>query len=111
MPIQRRVPKRGFTNIFRREFQIVNVSQLERIPDGMEITPDTLYDYGLIRKRNKPVKLLGNGEIDRAVTVRVDKCSQKARELVVTEVAEVQATPLESTEAQIESALMPAEGH
>jgi len=82
MPIQRRVPKRGFTNLFRKEFQIVNVGQLERIPDGVEVTPETLYDYGIIRKRNQPVKLLGDGDIGRALTVRVDKCSAKARELV-----------------------------
>jgi len=82
MPIQRRVPKRGFTNIFRREFQVVNVRFLERLPEGLEVTPETLYDHGLIRKRSVPVKLLGDGEVTRAYTVRVEKCSAKARELV-----------------------------
>jgi large subunit ribosomal protein L15 len=82
MPIQRRVPKRGFTNIFRIEFQIVNVGQLERIPEGVQVTPETLYEHGLIRKRNEPVKLLGDGVIERALTISVDKCSAKAKELV-----------------------------
>ncbi|MCP4549598.1 MAG: 50S ribosomal protein L15 [bacterium] len=82
MPIQRRVPKRGFTNIFRVEFQVVNVGNLARIPEGVEVTPESLYEHGLIRKRNVAVKLLGDGTVDRAYTVRVDKCSIKARELV-----------------------------
>ena len=82
MPIQRRVPKRGFTNIFRVEYQPVNVGQLERIPDGVDVTPETLFEHGLVRKRNRPVKLLGDGAIERALTVKVDKCSAKARELI-----------------------------
>lgn len=83
MPIQRRVPKRGFTNIFRVEYQAVNVGKLEHIPAGVtEITPEVLYEHGLVRKRNKPVKLLGDGAVDRAYTVQVDKCSAKARELI-----------------------------
>ena len=82
MPIQRRVPKRGFTNIFRREYQVVNVGQLERIPEGQEVNRDTLYHNGLIGKRRMLVKLLGEGELKRAVVVKVDKCSAKAREVV-----------------------------
>ena len=82
MPIQRRVPKRGFTNIFRQEYQIVNIGQLEKVPAGVEITTETLFEHGLIRKRDLPVKLLGSGDLNRALTVRVDKCSAKARELV-----------------------------
>jgi len=82
MPIQRRVPKRGFTNIFRLEYQPVNVGQLARMPEGSEVTAETLYANGLIRKRNRPVKLLGDGEVARALAVRVDACSAKARELI-----------------------------
>jgi large subunit ribosomal protein L15 len=82
MPIQRRIPKRGFTNIFRVEYQPVNVGKLERIPDGVEITAEVLHEYGLVRKRNQPVKLLGDGTVDRALTVHVDKCSASARELI-----------------------------
>jgi large subunit ribosomal protein L15 len=82
MPIQRRVPKRGFTNIFRQEYQPVNVGQLMRLPEGSEVTAMTLHAHGLISKRNRPVKLLGDGEVTRAFTVRVDACSAKARELI-----------------------------
>ena len=82
MPIQRRVPKRGFTNIFRVEYQLVNVGQLVRLPEGVEVTAATLYEHGIISKRNRPVKLLGDGSVARALTVRLDKCSAKARELI-----------------------------
>ncbi|MBN2169722.1 MAG: 50S ribosomal protein L15 [Candidatus Krumholzibacteriota bacterium] len=82
MPINRRVPKRGFHNKFRRVFQVVNVRDLERLPEGVEANLDTLYEHGLVGKRLQPVKLLGDGELNRAVTVRVDKCSAKAREIV-----------------------------
>ena len=82
MPIQRRIPKRGFTNIFRVEYQPVNVGRLDRIPDGVEITAEVLHEYGLVRKRNQPVKLLGTGTVDRALTIHVDKCSAAARELI-----------------------------
>ncbi len=92
MPIQRRVPKRGFTNIFRREFQVVNVGALERIPEGVEVTPESLFEFGLIRKRSQPVKLLGDGKVERAFAVRVDKCSAKARELVENAGGKVEVT-------------------
>jgi large subunit ribosomal protein L15 len=83
MPIQRRVPKRGFVNIFRVEYQIVNVGQLERLPEGIgEVTPDVLFENGLVGKRNRPVKLLGDGAVDRAYKIQVEKCSGKARELI-----------------------------
>jgi len=82
MPLNRRVPKRGFHNKFRREYQVVNVRDLERLPEGVEATPDTLFEHGLVGKRLQPVKLLGDGELKRAMTVRVDKCSAKAREIV-----------------------------
>ena len=79
MPLVRRVPKRGFTNIFKVEFAVVNVGALAAI-DGLEgeVTPDSLADRGLVR-RGKPVKVLGEGEISRAVTVSAHKFSQSAR--------------------------------
>ncbi len=83
MPIQRRVPKRGFVNIFRVEYQIVNVGQLERLPESVtEITPEVLFENGLVGKRKLPVKLLGEGTVGRAFKIQVEKCSGKARELV-----------------------------
>ncbi|MDP6419099.1 MAG: 50S ribosomal protein L15 [Candidatus Krumholzibacteria bacterium] len=83
MPIQRRVPKRGFTNIFRVEFQIVNVSQLARLSEDItEVNPDVLFANGMVSKRNQPVKLLGEGTVERSFQIHVDKCSAKARELI-----------------------------
>ncbi|MBL7190961.1 50S ribosomal protein L15 [bacterium] len=78
MPIQRRLPKGGFTNIFRQEFQIVNISQLSRLEDN-EISPETLKARGLIKKITEPVKLLGDGEINRAVKITVNAVSQSAK--------------------------------
>lgn len=77
MPLFRRLPKRGFANVFRREYQVVNVSDLERLEAG-EITVQTLKDAGLIKKIKQPVKLLGNGETDKAFTIRVNAFSKSA---------------------------------
>ncbi|RMG48161.1 MAG: 50S ribosomal protein L15 [Acidobacteria bacterium] len=78
MPLVRRVPKRGFTNIFREEFAEVNVAQLARLQES-EITPELLVERGILRRREAGrVKLLGRGELDRAVTVRVHAASASA---------------------------------
>jgi len=82
MPLQRRVPKRGFTNIFKTIYQLVNVKDLDRFPAGTEVNMDALLDSGLIKKTRLPVKLLGDGKVEHAVTVVVHKCSKNARELV-----------------------------
>ena len=76
MPLTRRVPKRGFTNIFRTEYSVVNVSQL----DGMsgEVNPEMLLAAGLVRK-GRPVKILGNGELSGALKVTAHKFSVTAR--------------------------------
>ena len=76
MPLIRRVPKRGFTNIFRVEYTTVNVSQLAAV--GSEVDPETLAAKGLVR-RKRPVKILGGGEIDAAVAVRAHKFTRSAR--------------------------------
>jgi len=76
-PIQRRLPKFGFVNIFRKEFQIVNLADLSRC-EGTEITPDALKAAGLIKKTEAPVKILGNGELDKAYTVRAAAFSKPA---------------------------------
>jgi large subunit ribosomal protein L15 len=76
MPLIRRVPKRGFTNIFRREYSIVNLASLEQF-DG-EVTPESLVEKGLVRK-GMPVKVLGQGEIGKALTVKAHKFSASAR--------------------------------
>ncbi len=77
MPLQRRVPKRGFNNIFKKQFQLVNVSQLEKISDS-EITPEVLQKNGFIKNSAKLVKILGNGEITKSFKVSADAFSQTA---------------------------------
>ena len=77
MPLQRRVPKRGFTNNFRIEYDVVNVSQLEGLTED-EITLDVLHSRRLARK-NKLVKILGDGDLKRKITVSAHKVSDSAR--------------------------------
>jgi hypothetical protein len=81
MPLQRRIPKRGFKNIHRVEYQVVNVRDLARIDAG-EITPQILYANGVIGKRNQPVKILGMGEIEGAYQVSAHRFSGTAREKI-----------------------------
>ncbi|HEX7021156.1 MAG TPA: 50S ribosomal protein L15 [Gemmatimonadaceae bacterium] len=83
MPITRRLPKRGFTNPFRVESQIVRLDDLEKIATGTEITPESLAEAGLVRSGKGQVKLLANGEITQAVVVRGVKVSAGAREKIV----------------------------
>jgi large subunit ribosomal protein L15 len=79
----RRLPKRGFTNAFRVESQVVSLEDLSRIPEGTEITTESLVEAGLVRSRKGPAKLLANGELSHAVTVRGVKVSAGAREKIV----------------------------
>jgi large subunit ribosomal protein L15 len=78
MPIQRRLPKRGFTNIFREEVQEVNLRDLARLEGVEEITPEVLAERGIIRSAGRPVKLLGNGEVEKALTIHVTAASKGA---------------------------------
>jgi large subunit ribosomal protein L15 len=77
MPLQRRLPKFGFTNIFRVEVQIVNVGDLVRCEPG-EVTAETLVKAGLVKSDKAPVKILGNGAIDKAYTVKATAFSKSA---------------------------------
>jgi large subunit ribosomal protein L15 len=79
MPLVRRVPKRGFTNIWKTEYAVVNLSQLAEI-EG-DVTPEILAERGLVRS-GKKVKVLGDGEIGKAVRVVADKFSKSAREKI-----------------------------
>lgn len=81
MPLQRRLPKRGFTNIFRVDYQELNVAALESI-DATVITPEILLKNGAARKKNKPIKILGNGEIGRALQVKAHAFSRSAVEKI-----------------------------
>ena len=81
MPIQRRVPKRGFTNIFREEFQVVNLVALGKCLPG-EVTPDTLKEQGIIKSTRRPVKILGNGALETALNIKASAFSKAAREKI-----------------------------
>jgi len=83
MPLTRRLPKRGFTNPFRVEHQIVRLGDLGRVADGAEVTPETLAAAGLIDAAKGPAKLLANGDVSRAVTVRGVKTSEGAKAKIV----------------------------
>jgi large subunit ribosomal protein L15 len=78
MPLQRRIPKRGFTNIFRKEYAIVNLSALEKIGETDPVTPEMLVQKGLIKDLKKGVKILGVGELKSKLTVRAHKFSKSA---------------------------------
>lgn len=82
MPLQRRIPKFGFTNINKVIFQVINVSQLENLSVAKTITKDVLYKNGLIRKKRLPVKILGDGELTKKVSVEVDAVSKSAKEKI-----------------------------
>ncbi|HET7318632.1 MAG TPA: 50S ribosomal protein L15 [Nitrospirota bacterium] len=78
MPLQRRIPKRGFANIFRKEYSIVNLSDLDKIGGSDPVTPETLMQKGLIKDLKSGVKVLGMGELKSKLTVRAHKFSKSA---------------------------------
>jgi large subunit ribosomal protein L15 len=81
MPLHRRVPKRGFTNIFRVEYAVVNLDQLEaRFDAGAAVTPESLREVGLVSDRRALIKVLGRGDITKALTVQAHKFSGVAAE-------------------------------
>lgn len=79
MPLQRRVPKRGFNNIFRTEYAIVNISALDAFDDGDTVTVEALVEKGIVKKTMDGVKILGNGEISKKLTVQVNAFSDSAK--------------------------------
>lgn len=82
MPLQRRLPKRGFKNIFRAKVAVVNVEKLELFPSGSEVTPDSLAERGFVQGKKTLVKILGQGSLSRALTVKAHKFSAKAKEKI-----------------------------
>jgi len=82
MPIQRRLPKFGFTNIYRKQFQVINVGSLEKLAKENEITREVLFNNGLISKKRLPVKVLGEGELKAKLTVKVEAVSKSAKEKI-----------------------------
>lgn len=83
MPLQRRLPKRGFTNIFKIHYQIVNVRDLAGFEAHTMVTPEVLRTAGKIKSLRKPIKILGEGEITVSLTVQADKFSQVAKQKII----------------------------
>lgn len=82
MPLQRRLPKRGFTNIFRLSYAIVNLDQLSDFASGDEVSADVLLEKGIIRKKFEGLKVLGRGELTAALKVKACKVSESARKKI-----------------------------
>ncbi|WP_077623981.1 50S ribosomal protein L15 [Sediminibacillus massiliensis] len=82
MPLFQRLPKRGFTNIHRREFAIVNLDALNQFEEGTEVTPELLLETGLVSKLKAGVKILGNGNVEKKLTVKAHKFSASAKEAI-----------------------------
>ncbi|HEX6768717.1 MAG TPA: 50S ribosomal protein L15 [Candidatus Binatia bacterium] len=82
MPLQRRLPKRGFHNIFRNEMAVVNLAQLEALAGAGDIVPETMSQHGLISGKNRQVKVLGEGNWTKPVTVRAHGFSASAKEKI-----------------------------
>ena len=82
MPLQRRLPKRGFTNIFKVEYQVVNVEDLQSFAANTIVTPELLRETGMVRTLRKPIKILGKGELSVALTIQSDKFSESAKQKI-----------------------------
>ena len=82
MPLQRRIPKRGFNNIFAKEIAAVNVSALNVFEDGTTVTIEALVNAGLVKKALDGVKVLGNGELSKKLTVQVNAYSDAAKQKI-----------------------------
>ncbi|KGG81021.1 50S ribosomal protein L15 [Caloranaerobacter azorensis] len=82
MPLYRRLPKRGFTNRFAKEYAIVNIETLNRFEDNTEVTPELLLETGIIKKVMDGVKILGDGELNKKLTVKAHKFSKSAVEKI-----------------------------
>jgi large subunit ribosomal protein L15 len=83
LSLLKRLPSmRGFTNIFRQEYSVVNLDQLEALPADTVVTPDLLVQVGFVRNLNLPVKILGRGELETALTVSAQRFSKSAREKI-----------------------------
>jgi large subunit ribosomal protein L15 len=82
MPLYRRIPKIGFTNIFRKEYAVVNLSDLERFDNGTVVNPDVLKEAGLVKAMLNGVKILGNGDLTKNLTVQAHKFSKTAADKI-----------------------------
>lgn len=102
LPLVRRLPfKRGFTNIFRIEYQEVNLELLEaNMPDGIEVTPEVMWDSGLIRDAERPVVILGRGDLSKKLTIHAHRFSKSAAEKIAAAGGSTQVIPLTLTGAR-----------
>ncbi|MCR2043512.1 50S ribosomal protein L15 [Anaerosalibacter massiliensis] len=82
MPLFRRLPKRGFTNVFAKEYSIVNIRDLDRFDENTVVTPELLLNEGLVKKLNDGVKILGDGDLEKKLTVKAHKFSKSAAEKI-----------------------------
>ncbi|WP_033827270.1 50S ribosomal protein L15 [Bacillus andreraoultii] len=82
MPLFQRLPKRGFTNINRKEYAVVNLDALNRFEDGTEVTPELLLETGIVSKQKAGIKILANGTIEKKLTVKAHKFSAAAKEAI-----------------------------
>jgi large subunit ribosomal protein L15 len=82
MPLHRRIPKRGFHNLFRTDFAVLNVERLNVFSAGEVVTPELLAERGLLRQAAQPVKILGEGDLKAALTVRAHAFSRSAEEKI-----------------------------
>ena len=82
MPLYRRIPKRGFTNIWRKEYELVNVETLNRFDNGTEVTPELLIAEGIVKQVKDGIKILGNGKLEKNLTVQAQKFTKSALEKI-----------------------------
>ena len=82
MPLYRRIPKRGFTNIWGTEYTILNVSAFNRFDDGTVVTPEMLKEVGLVKQPKDGIKVLGHGNIEKNITIKANKFSKTAVEKI-----------------------------
>lgn len=82
LPLFRRIPKRGFTNINRKDYAVVNVSALNRFDNGTEVTPELLIESGVVKNEKSGIKILGNGNLEKKLTIKAHKFSSSAVEAI-----------------------------
>ena len=81
-PLYKRIPKRGFTNSSRIEYAVVNIEQLNKFENGVEVTPELLKESGIVKKQLDGIKILGNGKLEKSLTVKCHKISNSAKEAI-----------------------------
>ena len=93
MSLIRRVPKHGFTNVFRKEYSIVNLKSLGDMIISGTITPQALVDVGLVKRKSLPIKILGNGDLTKAIVVQAHKFSKSAEAKILAAGGRVEVIP------------------